>query len=66
MELKIEWNRNFGMEYGRRQNGMEDFKNGMENNLPYQFHTKFRTWHSHKNISYMDSDNQKYVEAVSS
>ena len=22
-------------------NGMEDFKNGMEDNLPYQFHTRF-------------------------
>ena len=26
------------MEYGRCQNGMEDFKNGMEDNLLY-FHT---------------------------
>ena len=34
----MEWNGNFGMEYGRCQNGMEDFKNGMEDNLPY-FHT---------------------------
>ena len=32
------WNRNFGMEYGRCQNEMEDFKNKMEDNLPY-FHT---------------------------
>ena len=23
-------------------NGMEDFKNGMEDNLPYQFYTRFR------------------------
>ena len=36
MEWKIEWNRNFGMEYGRCQNGMEwkKFKNEMEDNLP--------------------------------
>ena len=38
MERKIAWNENFGMEYGRCQNGMEYFKNGMEDNLPY-FHT---------------------------
>ena len=38
MEWKMEWNINFGMEYGKCQNGMEDFKNGMEDNLPY-FHT---------------------------
>ena len=31
MENGMEWNGNFGMEYGRCQNGMED-------NLPY-FHT---------------------------
>ena len=34
----MEWNVNFGMKYGRCQNGMEDFKNGIEDNLPY-FHT---------------------------
>ena len=34
----MEWNGNFGIKYGRCQNGMEDFKNGMEDNLPY-FHT---------------------------
>ena len=28
MEWKMEWNGNFGMEYGRRQIGMEDFKQG--------------------------------------
>ena len=33
MEWKMEWNGNFGME-----NGMEDFKNEKEDNLPY-FHT---------------------------
>ena len=31
---------NFGMEYGRPQNEMEDFKNGIEDNHPY-FHTNF-------------------------
>ena len=34
----MEWSGNFGVEYGRCQNGMEDFKNGMEDNFPY-FHT---------------------------
>ena len=29
----MEWNRNFCIEYGRCQNGMEDFNNGMEDNL---------------------------------
>ena len=38
IENEIEWKGNFGMEYRRCQNGMEDFKNGMEHNLPY-FHT---------------------------
>ena len=40
MEWKMEWNENFGMEHGRCQNGMESFKNGMEDNLSYQFHTR--------------------------
>ena len=34
----MEWNGNFGVECGRCLNGMEDLKNGMEDNLPY-FHT---------------------------
>ena len=38
MENGMEWNGNFGMEYGRCQIGMEDFKNVKEDNLPY-FHT---------------------------
>ena len=38
MKNGMEWNGNYGMEYGRCRNGMEDFKNGMEDNLPY-FHT---------------------------
>ena len=42
------WNGNFGMEYGRCQNEMEDFKNGMEDNLPY-FHTRFRAMYLQKN-----------------
>ena len=46
----MEWNGNFGMEYGRCQNGMEDLKNGMEDNLPYQFHTRFRAMYLQKNL----------------
>ena len=46
----MEWNGNFDMEYGRCQNGMEDLKNGMEDNLPNQFHIRFRSWHLQKNI----------------
>ena len=30
-------------------NGMEDFKNRMEDNLPYQFHTRFRALYLQKN-----------------
>ena len=48
MEWKMEWNGNFGMEYGRCQNGMQDFKNGMEDNLPYEFHTRFRAFFCRK------------------
>ena len=29
-------------------NGTEDFKNGMEDNLPFQFHTRFRALHLQK------------------
>ena len=50
MEWKMEWNGNFDMEYGRCQNGMEDLKNGMEDNLTNQFHFRFRSWHLQKNI----------------
>ena len=39
----MEWNGNFDMEYGRCQNGME-------NNLPYQFNTKFRPLYLLKHI----------------
>ena len=58
----MEWNGNFGMEYGRCQNGMdlngmEDFKNGMEDILPYQFHTRFRSlYFAEKYISMSGSD----------
>ena len=50
----------YGMENGMEQkfrygiwkmpewNGMEDFKNGMEDNLPY-FHNKFRSLYLQKN-----------------
>ena len=30
-------------------NGMEDFKNGMKDNLPYQFHTRFCALYLQKN-----------------
>ena len=30
--------------------GIEDFMNGMENNLPYQFCTEFRAWYLQKNL----------------
>ena len=39
-EHGMEWNENFGMEYGKCQNGMEDFKNEKEDDLSY-FHTNF-------------------------
>ena len=40
MEWNGKWNgmeQKFRLDYERCQNGMEDFKNGMEDNLPY-FH----------------------------
>ena len=46
------WNGNFGMEYRRCQNGMED-------NLPYQFHTRFCALYLQKNIIRI-SDSEKY------
>ena len=58
MEWKMEWKGNFGVEYGRCQNEMEDFKNGMEGNLPY-FHTNSILDFAHgiyRKI-YADSDN---------
>ena len=58
IEWKMEWNRNFGMEYKRSQNKMEDFKNGMEGNLPY-FHTYSIVDFAHGSYRkiYTDSDN---------
>ena len=50
MEWKMEWNGNFGTEYGRCQNGMEDFKKGRQSSiLSYQFHTRFRGLYLQKN-----------------
>ena len=40
-------------------NGMEDFKNGMEDNLPYQFHTKFCAFFTEKYIP-MSDGNKKH------
>ena len=54
----MEWNRKsnrmeqkfrFGIWKMPEWNGMEDLKNGMEDNLPYQFHTRFRSWNIQKN-----------------
>ena len=39
MEWKMEWKFRYGIWKMPEWNGMEDFKNGMEGNLPY-FHTK--------------------------
>ena len=50
----MEWNENFGMEYGRCQNGMEWKISRMEWKaifiLQYQFHTKFCALYLRKNI----------------
>ena len=43
------WNGNLSMKYGRCQNGMEDFKNEMEDNLPYLFHARFYAMYLQKN-----------------
>ena len=42
MESGMEWRENFGIEHGRYSewNGMEDFKNGVEDSLPYS-HTNY-------------------------
>ena len=55
----MEWNGNFGMEYGRCQNGMEDFKNGMGDNFSY-FHTNSILDFAHGIYRkvYTDNDNQ--------
>ena len=55
--------------FGNRkcQNGMEDFKNRMEDNLSYS-HTNFILDFAHGiyRKTYTDSDDKKYVEALSS
>ena len=63
MERKI-W---YGIWKMPERNGMEDFKNGKEDNLPY-FHTNSRLDFAHGNYRriYTDNDNQKYVEAFCS
>ena len=68
----MEWNKmerkfRYGLWKMPGWNGMKDFKNGMEDNLPY-FHTNFILDFAHgiyRKIS-TDSDNQKYAEAFSS
>ena len=54
----MEWNRKWNgteFRYGiwkmPEWNGMEDFKNAMEDNLPYQFHTRFRALYLQKNTN---------------
>ena len=54
MEWNEKWNgmeRKFWYEIWKMPewNGMEDFKNGMEDNLPYQFHTRFCALYLQKN-----------------
>ena len=50
MENGMEWNGNFGIEYGRCQNGMEWKISRMEPSiLPYQFHTRFCALYLQKN-----------------
>ena len=54
----MEWSGNFGMDYGKCLNGMEDFKNEMKDNLPY-FHTNSVLDFAHGiyRKMYTDSDN---------
>ena len=56
----MKWKENFGMEYGRCQNGMEDSKNGIENNLQYFHANSILDFDQgiHRKV-YTDSDNQK-------
>ena len=65
MKNGIEWNGNFGMEYARCQNGMEDLKkriefeewNGRQSSiLPYPFHASIRALYLQKNIRMSGSD----------
>ena len=55
---EMEWNGNFGMEYGRCQNGMED-------NLAY-FHTnsKLNFAHGIYRKKYTDNDNQNMRKRI--
>ena len=51
IENEIEWNGNFGMEYGKMPewNGRFQEWNGRQSSiLPYQFQTRFRSWHIQK------------------
>ena len=48
MEWKMEWKFRYRIWKMPEWNGMEDFKNGMEDNLPY-FHTTFRALYLQKN-----------------
>ena len=45
----MEWKFWYGLWKMPEWNGMEDFKNEMEDNLPYQFHTRFRALYLQKN-----------------
>ena len=44
----MEWKFRYGIWKMPEWNGMEDFKNGMEDNLPY-FHTRFHALYLQKN-----------------
>ena len=54
MEWKTKWSENFGMnmEDARMEwNGRFQEWNGRQSSiLPYQFHTKFPSWHLQKNV----------------
>ena len=45
MEDGMEQNFRYGIWKMPEWNEMEDFKNEIEDNLLYQFHTRFRSWH---------------------
>ena len=45
----MEWKSPYGIWKMPEWNGMEDFKNGMEDNLPYQFHIRFCAMYLQKN-----------------
>ena len=52
----VEWNENFGLENGRSQTGMEDFKNGVEDNLPY--------FHTNSMLDFVQTFAEKYIRKV--